>query len=124
MQKAVCLQFIYDRCLAHHWLSLILKADLDQMTPLIRGCPDPLKFYAIHTQDCLRAVLALGRQMEHTQAEFTLTWRKISQELLTTVVCDIRREPTGRSCSQENGGRKHNSDHKGRIQDQIGINSG
>ncbi|KFU99171.1 hypothetical protein N339_02605, partial [Pterocles gutturalis] len=100
MQKVACLQLMHNRHLEHHQPSLmLLKADPDRTTPLIRGLPDPLKFYAVETQDRLRAVVTpggmlreqlrvasasgVGGHKESALTESALTQGKIAQELIT-----------------------------------------
>ncbi|XP_072723419.1 uncharacterized protein [Ciconia boyciana] len=95
VQKAACLQLMHDQHLIPHQPSpMLLKADPNQMKPLIKDLPDPLKLYAIQIQDYLRAVLPVqecltemltpGRnQTRPTLAGFPLTWGEIAQELIT-----------------------------------------
>ncbi|KAK4819990.1 hypothetical protein QYF61_017369 [Mycteria americana] len=48
VQKAACLQLMHDQHLIPHQPSpMLLKADPNQMKPLIKGLPDPLKLYSI-----------------------------------------------------------------------------
>ncbi|XP_064032420.1 uncharacterized protein LOC135192963 [Pogoniulus pusillus] len=51
VQKAACLQMVYDRELKHHFESpLSLLVDSKRMTPLVRGLPDSLKMKGIQLQ--------------------------------------------------------------------------
>ncbi|KAK4819989.1 hypothetical protein QYF61_017368 [Mycteria americana] len=94
VQKAACLQLVHDQHLTPHQPSpMLLKANPNQMKPLIKGLPDPLKLHAIQIQDRLRAALPIqkpltemlmpGRnQTQSTLAEFPLTWGGVGQELI------------------------------------------
>ncbi|KAK4815919.1 hypothetical protein QYF61_010176 [Mycteria americana] len=88
MQKATCLQLMQDRHLILHQPSpMLLKADRNQMKPLIKGLPDPLKLHTIQIQDHQRKrlteMLTPGRnQTQPAPAEFPLTWGGIARELI------------------------------------------
>ena len=63
VQMAACLQLMHDRRLAPRQPSpMLLFANPDRMTPLIRGLPDSLKIDAVQIQDRLRATVAMGPQ--------------------------------------------------------------
>ncbi|GAB0208962.1 hypothetical protein GRJ2_003361900 [Grus japonensis] len=78
IQKAACLQLMLDRRLVPRQPSpMLLFANPDRMTPLIKGLPDSLKIYAVQIQDRLRATVAMG-----PQGRPGLTWGEIARELI------------------------------------------
>ncbi|XP_074666470.1 uncharacterized protein LOC141917265 [Strix aluco] len=81
LQKAACLQLMYDRRLVPQQPSpMLLIANPDQMTPLIRGLPDSLKSHAVQLQDRLRNALApRGGRRAGGEA---MTWGEIAQDLI------------------------------------------
>ncbi|XP_064032327.1 uncharacterized protein LOC135192880 [Pogoniulus pusillus] len=93
VQKAACLQMVYDRELKHHFESpLSLLVDPKRMTPLVRGLPDSLKMKGIqlqkeiadtpHTsriQATLRENLTPGRNQPDCRQ---WTWEEVARELL------------------------------------------
>lgn len=61
IQKAACLQLLYDKRLMPYQSSpMFLPVHPDRMTPLIRSLPDPLKLYTIQIQDHFRAAQAIS----------------------------------------------------------------
>ncbi|XP_010560005.1 PREDICTED: uncharacterized protein LOC104828198 [Haliaeetus leucocephalus] len=81
LQKTACLQLMHDRRLVPQQPSpMLLNANPDRMTPLIRGLPDSLKLYAVQLQDRLRDAIAPrgGRR----NAGGALTWGEVAQELI------------------------------------------
>uniref|UniRef100_A0A8C8AQ15 Uncharacterized protein n=1 Tax=Otus sunia TaxID=257818 RepID=A0A8C8AQ15_9STRI len=81
LQKAACLQLMHDRRLVPQQPSpMLLIANPDQMTPLIRGLPDSLKSHAVQLQDRLRNALApRGGRRAGGEA---MTWGEIAQDLI------------------------------------------
>ncbi|KFV71562.1 hypothetical protein N307_10040, partial [Dryobates pubescens] len=72
VQKAACLQMIYERELKHHFESpLSLLVDANRMTPLIRGLPDSLKIRGIELQ----------KEIANTPLS-SRTWEDLGRELL------------------------------------------
>ncbi|XP_064032466.1 uncharacterized protein LOC135193003 [Pogoniulus pusillus] len=93
VQKAACLQMVYDRELKHHFESpLSLLVDPKRMTPLVRGLPDSLKMKGIQLQKeiadtpltsriqaTLRENLTPGRNQPDGRQ---WTWEEVARELL------------------------------------------
>ncbi|XP_063997244.1 uncharacterized protein LOC135173955 [Pogoniulus pusillus] len=93
VQKAACLQMVYDRELKHHFESpLSLLVDPKRMTPLVRGLPDSLKMKGIQLQKeiadtsltsriqaALRENLTPGRNQTDCRQ---WTWEEVARELL------------------------------------------
>ncbi|XP_064032321.1 uncharacterized protein LOC135192875 [Pogoniulus pusillus] len=93
VQKAACLQMVYDRELKHHFESpLSLLVDPKPMTPLVRGLPDSLKMKGIQLQKeiadtpftsriqaALRENLTPGRSQPDSKQ---WTWEEVARELL------------------------------------------
>ncbi|XP_064361548.1 uncharacterized protein LOC112984442 [Dromaius novaehollandiae] len=93
IQKAACLQMMYDRELKPNLSSpVLLPVDPERMTPLIRGLPDSLKPIGIHLQGKIqnvphkeRIAAALEGMVtpEHRWlGEKVWTWGEIGQELI------------------------------------------
>uniref|UniRef100_A0A663MVR0 Uncharacterized protein n=1 Tax=Athene cunicularia TaxID=194338 RepID=A0A663MVR0_ATHCN len=81
LQKAACLQLMHDRRLVPQQPApMLLIANPDQMTPLIRGLPDSLKSYAVQLQNRLRIALTLQRGRRG--AGEPMTWGEIAQDLI------------------------------------------
>uniref|UniRef100_A0A663LLW3 Uncharacterized protein n=1 Tax=Athene cunicularia TaxID=194338 RepID=A0A663LLW3_ATHCN len=81
LQKAACLQLMHDRRLVPQQPSpMLLIANPDQMTPLIRGLPDSLKSYAVQLQDRLRTALTPRRGRQGVGEP--MTWGEIAQDLI------------------------------------------
>ena len=59
---------------------MLLIANPDRMTPLIRGLPDSLKLYAVELQDRLRDALA-PRGGRRARGGGPMTWGEVAQEL-------------------------------------------
>ncbi|XP_052529540.1 uncharacterized protein LOC128076184 [Tympanuchus pallidicinctus] len=93
VQKAACLQLMYDRKLQpHHESPMMMPVDPERMTPLIRGLPESLKPIGIQLQARIQAM----SQGERTRAvlEETVTpnllqsgckvwtWGEVAQELI------------------------------------------
>ena len=65
VQKAACLQMMYDKKLQpHHESPMMMTVDPERMTPLIRGLPESLKPIGIQLQGKIQAL----SQGERTQA--------------------------------------------------------
>ena len=57
VQKAACLQMIYDRKLQPHDESpVMMPVDPERMIPLIRGLPESLKLIGIQLQEKIKAL--------------------------------------------------------------------
>lgn len=62
---------------------MLLVADPDRMTLLIRGLPDSLKLYAIQLQDKLRDALTLqAGNLARLRMGRALTWGEVAQQLI------------------------------------------
>ncbi|XP_040977178.1 uncharacterized protein LOC121232785 [Aquila chrysaetos chrysaetos] len=95
VQKAACLQMMYDRELKPHQGSpMMMPVDPERMTPLIRGLPDSLKPIGIQLQgriqktpDGERFMATLEGKMspDHRQlGRKVWTWGEIAQELINS----------------------------------------
>ncbi|XP_068009494.1 uncharacterized protein [Melanerpes formicivorus] len=93
VQKAACLQMIYERELKHHFESpLSLLVDANRMTALVRGLPDSLKIRGIQLQKEIadtpissRMQAALRDNLAHGGSQPDLkpwTWEEVGRELL------------------------------------------
>ncbi|XP_068006233.1 uncharacterized protein [Melanerpes formicivorus] len=93
VQKAACLQMIYERELKHHFESpLSLLVDANRMTALVRGLPDSLKIRGIQLQKEIadtpissRMQAALRHNLAHGGSQPDLkpwTWEEVGRELL------------------------------------------
>lgn len=73
IQKAACLQMMYDRKLDVDQVSpMLIPVDPEWMTPLIRGLPDSLKPIGIQLQGKIENAPVAGR----------ITWGEVAQELI------------------------------------------
>ncbi|XP_065592066.1 uncharacterized protein LOC136048350 [Cyrtonyx montezumae] len=93
VQKAACLQMMYDRKLQlHHESPMMLPVDPERMTPLIRGLPESLKPIGIQLQGKIQAMPQGERtraMLEGTATSNNLqsgckvwTWGELAQELI------------------------------------------
>ncbi|XP_067999041.1 uncharacterized protein [Melanerpes formicivorus] len=93
VQRAACLQMIYERELKHHFESpLSLLVDANRMSPLLRGLPDSLKIRGIQLQKEIadtpissRMQAALRDNLTHGGSQPDLkpwTWEEVRRELL------------------------------------------
>ncbi|XP_021238285.1 uncharacterized protein LOC110390976 [Numida meleagris] len=93
VQKAACLQMMYDRKLQpHHESPMLMPVDPERMTPLIRGLPESLKPIGIQLQGKIQALsqgersrAALERTVtsNHLQSGYKVwTWGEVAQELI------------------------------------------
>ena len=92
VQKAACLQIIYDRKLQpHHESAMLLPVNPERLTPLIRGLPELLKPIGIQLQGKVQTVsqgertwAALeGSVTPNHQSGFKVrTWGEVAQELI------------------------------------------
>ncbi|XP_015735124.2 LOW QUALITY PROTEIN: uncharacterized protein LOC107322042 [Coturnix japonica] len=93
VQKAACLQMMYDRKLQpHHESPMMMPVDPERMTPLIRGLPESLKPIGIQLQGKIqampqgertRAALEGSITSNHLQSGHKAwTWGEVAQELI------------------------------------------
>lgn len=93
IQKAACLQMMYDRQLEPHISSpMMLPVDPERMTPLIRGLPDSLKPIGIQLQgkiqnmpetDRVTATLERAATADRTRnGRKVWTWGEVAHELI------------------------------------------
>ncbi|XP_072184206.1 uncharacterized protein [Excalfactoria chinensis] len=93
VQKAACLQMMYDRKLQpHHESPMMMPVDPERMTPLIRGLPESLKPIGIQLQGKIqamprgertRAALEGTVTSNHPQSGYKVwTWGEVAQELI------------------------------------------
>ncbi|XP_072183427.1 uncharacterized protein [Excalfactoria chinensis] len=93
VQKAACLQMMYDRKLQpRHESPMMLPVDPERMTPLIRGLPESLKPIGIQLQSKIqamsqgeraRAVLEGAGTSGSLQSGYKVwTWGEVAQELI------------------------------------------
>ncbi|XP_065586477.1 uncharacterized protein LOC136054465 [Cyrtonyx montezumae] len=93
VQKAACLQMMYDRKLQpHHESPMMMPVDPERMTPLIRGLPESLKPIGIQLQGKIQAVPQGERIQAASEGAATpnrlqsgckvWTWGEVAQELI------------------------------------------
>ncbi|XP_068251410.1 uncharacterized protein [Nyctibius grandis] len=93
VQKAACLQMMYDRELKFRQESpMMIPVDPERMTPLVRGLPDSLKPLGIQLQGTIRntpqsawVTAALTRAVtpdRYTLGQKVWTWGEVAQELI------------------------------------------
>ncbi|KFV50644.1 hypothetical protein N341_10104, partial [Tyto alba] len=93
VQKAACLQMMYDRELKPNQGSLMMMpVDPERMTPLIRGLPDSLNPFGIHLQGKIQNTPNAERMTSALEGIVTpdhqrpgrkvWTWREVAQELI------------------------------------------
>ncbi|XP_072216495.1 uncharacterized protein [Excalfactoria chinensis] len=93
VQKAACLQMMYDRRLQpHHESPMMMPVDPERMTPLIRGLPESLKPIGIQLQGKIQALPQRERTQaalegtvtsNHLQSGYKVwTWGEVAQELI------------------------------------------
>ncbi|XP_065592015.1 uncharacterized protein LOC136048321 [Cyrtonyx montezumae] len=93
VQKAACLQMMYDRKLQpHHESPMMMPVDPERMTPLIRGLPESLKPIGIQLQgkiqampqgERIQAALEGAAASTHQQSGYKVwTWGEVAQELI------------------------------------------
>ncbi|XP_072216512.1 uncharacterized protein [Excalfactoria chinensis] len=93
VQKAACLQMMYDRKLQpHHESPMMMPVDPERMTPLIRGLPESLKPIGIQLQGKIQAMPQGERTWaalegtvtsNHLQSGYKVwTWGEVAQELI------------------------------------------
>ena len=92
VQKAACLQMMYDRKLQpHHESPMMMPVDPERMTALIRGLPESLKPIGIQLQGKIQAMCQGERTRaalegtvtsNHLQSGDVWAWKKAVQELI------------------------------------------
>ncbi|XP_052520677.1 uncharacterized protein LOC128071716 [Tympanuchus pallidicinctus] len=93
VQKAACLQMMYDRKLQpHHESPMMMPVDPERMTPLIRGLPESLKPIGIQLQGKIQAMPQGERARAALEGTITpnnlqtaykvWTWGEVAQELI------------------------------------------
>ncbi|XP_042675339.1 uncharacterized protein LOC122160632 [Centrocercus urophasianus] len=93
VQKAACLQMMYDRkLLPHHKSPMMMPVDPERMTPLIRGLPESLKPIGIQLQGKIQAMPQGERARAAIEGTITpnnlqtaykvWTWGEVAQELI------------------------------------------
>ena len=92
VQKAACLQMMYDRKLQpHHESPMMLPVNPERLTPLIRGLPESLKPIGIQLQGKIQAMSQGERTWaalegsvapNHQSGPKVWTWGEVAQELI------------------------------------------